>query len=33
MYEDREPHAIAFEQWGKENGVNIKVNLVQLNEI
>ena len=28
MYEDREPHAIAFEEWGKENGVNIKVNLV-----
>jgi hypothetical protein len=28
MYEDREPHAIAFEEWGKENGINIKVNLV-----
>ena len=28
MYEDREPHAIAFEEWGKENGVNLKVNLV-----
>jgi hypothetical protein len=28
MYEDREPHAIAFEKWGKENDVNIKVNLV-----
>ena len=28
MYEDREPHAIAFQEWGKENGVNIKVNLV-----
>ena len=28
MYEDREPHAIAFEEWGKENNVNIKVNLV-----
>ena len=28
MYEDREPHAISFEEWGKENGVNIKVNLV-----
>ena len=28
MYEDREPHAIAFEEWGKENDVNIKVNLV-----
>jgi len=28
MYEDREPHAIAFEEWGKENDVNLKVNLV-----
>lgn len=28
MYEDREPHAIAFEEWGKENDINIKVNLV-----
>lgn len=28
MYEDREPHAISFEEWGKENGVNIKVNLI-----
>ena len=28
MYEDREPHAISFEEWGKENGINIKVNLV-----
>ena len=28
MYEDREPHAKAFQEWGKENGVNIKVNLV-----
>ena len=28
MYEDREPHAIAFEEWGKENEVNLKVNLV-----
>ena len=29
MWEDREPHAIAFEEWGKENDVNIKVNLVK----
>ena len=28
MYEDRVPHAIAFEEWGKENNVNIKVNVV-----
>jgi len=28
MYEDREPHAIAFQEWGRENGINIKVNLV-----
>ena len=28
MWEDREPHAIEFKQWGKENGVNLKVNLV-----
>ena len=31
MYEDREPHAIAFEEWGKENNIPIKVNLVTLN--
>lgn len=30
MYEDREPHAIAFEEWGKENNIPIKVNLVKL---
>lgn len=29
MYEDRKPHAIEFLKWGKENGVNIKVNLVE----
>ena len=23
MWEDREPHAIAFEEWGKENGINL----------
>jgi len=28
MWEDREPHAIEFKQWGEENGVNLKVNLV-----
>lgn len=28
MWEDREPHAIEFKQWGKDNGVNLKVNLV-----
>jgi hypothetical protein len=37
MWEDREAHVIAFEEWGKENGVNIKVNyitddVVHLNE-
>ena len=29
IYEDREPHAIGFEEWGKENSVDIKVNLVE----
>jgi len=29
MWEDREPHATSFEEWGKENGVNIEVNLVK----
>jgi hypothetical protein len=29
MWEDREPHAISFEEWGKENGVDIKVNLIK----
>jgi len=29
MWEDREPHAIAFEEWGKENNVKIEVNLVK----
>lgn len=33
MWEDREPHAIAFDEWGKENGVNIKVNIVKKNDI
>jgi len=31
MYEDREPHAIGFEEWGKNNNINIKVNLVKEN--
>jgi len=31
MYEDREPHALSFEEWGKDNDINIKVNLVTLN--
>lgn len=31
MWEDREPHAIEFKQWGEENGVNLKVNLVTSN--
>ena len=29
MWEDREPHAISFEEWGKDNGVSIEVNLVK----
>tara|TARA_B110000211_G_C14035483_1_gene534301 strand:- start:529 stop:1623 length:1095 start_codon:yes stop_codon:yes gene_type:complete len=29
MWEDREPHATSFEEWGKENGVIIEVNLVK----
>lgn len=28
MWEDREAHVIAFEEWGKENGINIKVNFI-----
>jgi hypothetical protein len=28
MWEDREAHVIAFEEWGKENGINIKVNYI-----
>ena len=28
IYEDREPHAKGFEVWGKENNMDIKVNLV-----
>ncbi len=28
MWEDREAHVIAFEEWGKENGINIIVNFV-----
>jgi hypothetical protein len=28
MWEDREPHAIEFRKWGKENGIPLKVNLV-----
>lgn len=33
MWEDREPHAIEFKQWGEENGVNLKVNLVTNGQI
>ena len=29
MWEDREPHATSFEEWGKDNGVSIEVNLVK----
>jgi hypothetical protein len=29
IWEDRESHAMSFEKWGKENGINIKVNLVK----
>ena len=28
MWEDREPHALSFEQWGKDNNINLNVNLV-----
>jgi hypothetical protein len=28
MWEDREPHAIEFERWGEENGIDLIVNLV-----
>jgi len=28
MWEDREAHVIAFGEWGKENGINIKVNYI-----
>ena len=28
MWEDREPHAIAFKEWGRDNVVDIEVNLV-----
>lgn len=28
MWEDREAHVIAFEEWGIENGINIKVNYI-----
>ena len=33
MYEDREPHALCFEEWGKKNNIDIKVNLVKENII
>ena len=33
IYEDREPHAKGFEDWGKENNIDIKVNLVEENPI
>jgi len=33
VYEDKEPHAIGFEEWGKENNIDIKVNLVSKNSI
>ena len=33
IYEDREPHAKGFEDWGKENSIDIKVNLVEENPI
>ena len=29
IYEDRESHARSFAEWGKENNVDIKVNLVE----
>jgi len=28
MWEDREPHAIEFDRWGKEKGIDLYVNLV-----
>ena len=28
MWEDREPHAIAFKEWGRDNVVDVEVNLV-----
>jgi FMN phosphatase YigB (HAD superfamily) len=28
MWEDREPHALSFEQWGEDNNINLNVNLV-----
>jgi hypothetical protein len=30
MWEDRENHAEGFEQWGQQNGVNIRVNRVSI---
>jgi len=33
IYEDREPHAKGFEDWGEENNIDIKVNLVEENPI
>ena len=32
MYEDREPHAMGFEKWGKENDFKLKVNLIKENQ-
>jgi hypothetical protein len=29
MWEDREPHAISFKEWGRENNVPIEVNVVK----
>ena len=29
MYEDRASHAQEFEEWGRENGIDIKVNLIE----
>jgi len=31
IYEDRESHAMEFDSWGKENNIDIKVNLVEEN--
>lgn len=33
MWEDREPHALSFEQWGKDNDINLNVNLVRSGQI
>jgi hypothetical protein len=29
MWEDREPHAISFKEWGRENNVPKEVNVVK----